>query len=514
MSKKYTYNGITFNKVDLSTYSNIGAKIKNHGINEDGILDNKDLSDFFVVDSIFIDWNGAYIPSVLSKNTYTYINCTSDLLNYIISLCNKINDLSDKLDDYELNKNYSIVINTEYLNYSYSGDLQINISSTEGNPKIITFTPYSYFNLPSSLNISGCSYYYNNGILKLYNPINNIIIEGNGIAKNYNINFNTYNNNVQYICDNTSLTYLSSNVELTINSLNDYKINNIEIVGCKYNKILNNEYSYKYTLSNATSDITINPKIYKNYNINGNIENCTINTNNLKIFYNEETLNNEISITPNSGYILTLDDITIEGASKIKYENNILTINNVTNNIILSGTAKKEQILNKYIFIGIDIYNDDNTYKYIPTSDTLYKIINNEYLSNINNTTFNDEYIEMLKFYTFINNLLILPDDISKLSNPSYLYSNILFDVTNINETINISSKKLVINWGLLKNNIDYPYIAIPDEYNVNMFDDLNSNKIINNIINTFSYDNINYNVYKLNMTNINAIQANITISK
>lgn len=510
---EYTYNGILFKDVDISSsYSNVGAKLKPHGITN--INNNEDLSKYSLLDSIFINWNKAVIPDINSDSNKEIFS-TSDLFIYLTNLTSKIKELEKKLNDYNDSKLYKINLNLSYL--TYTGDSFIYAYTTNEAPTKITLNTNTYFSRPTSITVENCSYNYDSssGIISLYKPTNDVNIFANGIAIQYDINYeNIENENIELSNkpELNKITYLTKegDINIGIKIKNNYKIDDqtLSISGCENDLIVSNETSASLKLWHATNNISLPKlKIYKLYNVNkGELTNCSMTNGNVKVY--DQTTTYNITFNVDEGYELKTDNITVNNATKVSLSGNTLKINNIIGDVTITATATiiKEQI--EYILFGLDRYNTGDDLQ--PNADTFTKIINNTY--KVDSPT-DDEAVEMDKLVTTDKIVNYLDDTAS-----NRYYHNLLVKLKNISTSKDSPSKKDVRFNHPNHNNYNH-YILIPESYEITKITGINSDSDVKNDFikqsQTVTYDNIIYNIYKYtNNSRLRGFEKNISIYK
>lgn len=591
---KYTYNGITFNDVDISSsYSNVGAKIKHHGI--ETISNLEDLSDYFIMDSVFINWNQAELMSTTDKSSYTHLYCTSDLLKYIQDLTNKVYTLEDKLSQYEDSKLYNISLSAPNLTYTFSDGLQtISKNTTEDNPKKIIFTPtnLSYFSVPTSVSVKNASYEYSyttskltndmlgmisimnnlsegtttsepittvgtttttigtthgvtsgvtnsssgttpdttttttsgtisdttttakdtqytegaiSSILSIWNPTDTVVITANAIPIQFSIDFTgiTSNPNVTLNANGVSsityLTSLSDAQEITVTSKNNYKIDNVTFTNCSVSTTTNTDTSKGYKLYKGVGNVTSSISIYRDFTVSGQtLSHCTLSTTTIKVPYQKESSEYTISLAPQSGYTLSLSDITVTGATKKSYASSQLIVTNVTGNISITATAQQIVTSQKYLFVGIN--RDESDYK--PTETLFDKIIKNTYKVG---STSDDELIQTLSGIVYDNRVV---EDYTTLDANKFYYHNVLIEVNSDSMTI---ENKLNVRYGVMDEYVGF--VAIPKGYSIKVKNGLDIDVVETSVYGTFTYNSVSYNIYKL-IGAATAFQRNIYLTK
>lgn len=502
---KYTYNGITFDNIDINTYSNVGAKLKHHSLTT--INDNDNLLPYSVVDALFINWNGANIKNTIG--TINKINNTPDLIKYLIELHDKIKYLENMLNDINNNKTYPISF--ELTNLSNNGDTYVSKNATKEIPNKLNIIPNQYYNLPTSIEVIGCEYVYfkTTGEVHLFNvstDTEKVIIRASAIIKTFIINYDNLNNINITLSSNkpTSITYeiTEDNPKtFTITAKNKYYIEGLStnINNCNYSFNLNDTNKIATVkLWSATNNIYL-PSVKLYYKIllnNITLNNCSASYNNEYKLYNEnDTI--QISLIPYESYFITDDSIEISGCT-YSLSNNILTLSNFSSETP-TITINAIRTSNEYVFIGYD-KNSSNGY---PNDDSIQSIINGTYYNNDDEELINNESNIIINTLTNYNSI----------SDNNYYYNNVV--INNIKNIIN--NITLNVNTILGKYSNKTQYILIPQSYKiVSIKDDLNY-ELLNKLFiktSTTTIDNIIYNIYKTYDTIDFGLNIKITIEK
>ena len=340
--------------------------------------------------------------------------------------------------------------------------------------------------------------------------INNMVLNNNCFYLN-----NTNKINIPNIIDiSDTLITLNQNIQLNNKLLDDIKINNLKInniIKTSSNNIItipndkNDIIIYKYnnqTLLNKTlnnpnvNELLLNDnKIYlsKNnqysyfININQNINDDVIYTNNNQVLYNKIFNNiNMISFKPSHINTISIPD----------YNDTLITLNNVitlNNKELIKPIIKSiKRQYNRYI--NIPEFNND-TFCLINKEQTLNNKIFNEITFNNTNTIYNLNSIKKMTCLTQNNN-----ERSNKIANTSFV-KNIS---SRFNNELSYILNDIIIqdNKFILKNN---NIITIPNILSNDIFTTLNNIQPLNNKIfnNTLIYNIISPTNKLLNIPTI-----------
>ncbi len=214
-------------------------------------------------------------------------------------------------------------------------------SVTENGTYTATITASTGYQLPATLTISmgggalaTSKYTYQNGSLSIPNVTGDLVIAATATKINYTVSFSGTN------CSATSSTSIAYNepCTLAVTVTNGYLLEQSDIS-------ISPSTTFDYTdgkiiIPNVTSNITVTATPRKLHNVTKNGTNCTITGDDSVV--NGATY--EATITPNTGYVLTKDDIIVTNNVSFEYNatTGAISISNVTSDLTITATAKRK----------------------------------------------------------------------------------------------------------------------------------------------------------------------------